>query len=167
VPHDPYYLAARAAEERAIAESADTPKARAVHLELAARYDDLVDAERRRAAEPQNATVVQFDTSKGRLKSHRAKQSAFTIFRSAAEEAATKARQKERNDEAGHMSSISGLVISTPGAELPYKVVLRHEGSPDTERAFRTMQECEAFIRRNTPSPAAPITAYDQGECTE
>lgn len=91
----------------------------------------------------------------------------FSVFRSAAEEAATKASQDEWDNEGGHMSSTSGLVVSTPGAELPYKVVLRHESSPDTERAFSTMQECEAFIRRNTPRPAAYKTAHDQWDCAK
>ena len=87
----------------------------------------------------------------------------FSVFRSAAEEGATKAEQHELDNEGGHMSSTSGLVISTPGAELPYKVVLRHEGSPDTERAFSTVQECEAFIRRSTPKPKVRSTLFDQG----
>jgi cold shock CspA family protein len=86
----------------------------------------------------------------------------FSVFRSVAEEAATKAEQDEWDNEGGHMSSTSGLVVSTPGAELPYKVVLRHEGSPDTERAFGTMQECEAFIRRKTPKPKPRSTLLDQ-----
>ncbi len=87
----------------------------------------------------------------------------FSMFRSAAEEAATTAEQHVWDNEGGHMSSTNGLVISTPGAELPYKVILRHEGLPDTERAFSTVRECEAFIRRNTPHPAAYSTLRDQG----
>jgi cold shock CspA family protein len=84
----------------------------------------------------------------------------FSVFRSAAEEAATKSAHEW--DEGGHMSSTSGLVVSTPGAELPYKVILKHEGMPDTERAFRTMHECEAFIRRNTPNAQPSSTLLDQ-----
>jgi hypothetical protein len=92
------------------------------------------------------------------------KEKSFTIFRSAAEEAATAVAQNDWDSEGGHMSSTSGLVISTPGAELPYKVVLRHEGSADTERAFGTMQQCEAFIRCNTPRPAAHKTAHNEAD---
>jgi cold shock CspA family protein len=87
----------------------------------------------------------------------------FSVFRSAAEEAATKAEQDEWDNEGGHMSSTNGLVVSTPGAELPYKVILSHEGLPDTERTFRTVRECEAFIRRNTPRPPAYSTFRDEG----
>jgi hypothetical protein len=97
-----------------------------------------------------------------------AKDKSFSVFHSAAEEAETKRendaikRQEQSWDnEGGHMSWTSGLVISTPGAELPYKVVLRHEDLPDEERSFRTMQECEAYIRRNTPGPPLPRTAHD------
>jgi len=87
----------------------------------------------------------------------------FSVFRSAAEEAATTSEQHEWDNEGGHMSSTSGLVVSTPGAELPYKVILKHEGTPDTELAFRTIRECEAFIRRNTPNPRPASTLLDQG----
>jgi len=87
----------------------------------------------------------------------------FSVFRSAAEEAATKSTQHAWGNEGGHMSSTSGLVVSTPSAELPFKVILKHEGMPDTERAFRTMEECEAFIRRNTPTAKPSSTLLDQG----
>ncbi len=43
---DRYYHAARAAEERRIAMASAVLKARAVHLELAERYDALVDGRR-------------------------------------------------------------------------------------------------------------------------
>ena len=42
--HDRYYHAARAAEERHIALGASNLKARAIHLDLADRYDSLVEA---------------------------------------------------------------------------------------------------------------------------
>jgi len=77
----------------------------------------------------------------------------FSVFRSAREEAAIKAARDKWANGGGHMNSTSGLVVSTPGAELPYKVLLRHAGLPDTEHPFRTIRQCEAFIRRNTPRP--------------
>jgi cold shock CspA family protein len=89
----------------------------------------------------------------------------FTIFRSAAEEAAARAGLEGWDNEGGHMSSTTGMVVSTPNAELPYKVILKHEGSPETERPFATMSECEAFIRRNTPRPHTGGTFRDQGPC--
>lgn len=61
------------------------------------------------------------------------------------------------------MSAVAGRVVRTPDAELPYKAVMTHNGSADTERAFATVQECEAFIRRNTPVPALRCTVYDRG----
>jgi hypothetical protein len=43
VTDDRYYFAARAAEERRAAMASSVLKAWAIHLELAARYDDLVE----------------------------------------------------------------------------------------------------------------------------
>ena len=87
----------------------------------------------------------------------------FTAFRSAAEEAAmTKAEQDNWDNEGGHMSSTAGRIVRTPKCHMPYKVVLSHDGGGDTERAFVTMREAEAFIRRNTPVPAARRTLYDR-----
>jgi hypothetical protein len=59
------------------------------------------------------------------------------------------------------MSSTHGRVVLTPGAELPYKVILTHEGLPLTELAFATMRESEACIRRNTPRPLSRNTLRD------
>lgn len=84
----------------------------------------------------------------------------FTPFRSAAEE--TKTGEDEWDNEGGHMSSSAGRVIRTPRSTLPYKAVLAHCGRAETERGFATMREAEAFIRRNTPVPAARRTLYDR-----
>jgi hypothetical protein len=43
--NDRYYHAARAAEERRVAMASSVLKARAIHLELANRYDALVEGE--------------------------------------------------------------------------------------------------------------------------
>jgi len=87
----------------------------------------------------------------------------FTAFRSAAEEAATtKAEQESWDNEGGHMSSTAGRIVQTPGSDTPYKVVLTHDRGEETTRAFATMREAEAFIRRNTPVPAARRTLYDR-----
>ena len=87
----------------------------------------------------------------------------FTVFPTAAEEAAAKAGEAEWDNEGGHMSSTAGRIVSTPGAALPYKVVLSHHGCADSERGFATMREAEAFIRRNTPVPGASLSAlYDR-----
>jgi len=88
----------------------------------------------------------------------------FTIFRSAAEEAATKAEHDNWDNEGGHLSSMAGRILQTPDSAVPYKVVLTQDGGKTTEHAFATMREAEAFIRRNTPVPAVTLsTLYDRG----
>jgi len=52
----------------------------------------------------------------------------FTPFRSAAEELAMKPEEDVWNNEGGHMNSSCGLVVSTPGSDLPYKAILSHQG---------------------------------------
>lgn len=59
------------------------------------------------------------------------------------------------------MNSIRGRVVRTPGAELPYKVMLTHDGGTETAHAFATMREAEEFIRRNTPVPPVRSTLRD------
>lgn len=86
----------------------------------------------------------------------------FTPFYSAAEEAMARAEEEGWDNEGGHMSSTCGRVVCTPGAELPYKVVLYHQDRDETSNAFATIREAEAFIRRNTPVPAARPTLYDR-----
>jgi hypothetical protein len=61
--------------------------------------------------------------------------------------------------EGGHMSSTFGRIVRTSDTVLPYKVVLSHDQCAETERSFATMQEAEAFIRRNTP-PAKPRSTF-------
>ncbi len=87
----------------------------------------------------------------------------FTPFYSAAEEAAAKSEKESWDNEGGHMSSTSGRLVRTPDADLPYKVVLSHDDGAETVHAFATMREAEAFIRRNTPVPAAALSKiYDR-----
>jgi hypothetical protein len=87
---------------------------------------------------------------------------AFTVFRSAAEEAAMRLEQTWEN-EGGHMSATAGRVVRGSSAELPYAVILQRHLSEATEHHFATMREAEAFIRRNTPVPAAALSAlYDR-----
>jgi hypothetical protein len=82
----------------------------------------------------------------------------FTPFYSAAEEAMKKAEEESWDNEGGRMKPSYGRVVCTPGARFPYKVVLTHPGQADSARAFATMREAEAFVRRNTPVPAARST---------
>ena len=86
----------------------------------------------------------------------------FTPFRSAAEEASNKGNQESSDLEGGHMSSERGKIVHTPGSDLPYKAILTHDAGEDTQHAFATMREAEAFIKRNTPVPTARRTTYDR-----
>ena len=87
----------------------------------------------------------------------------FTVFRSAAEEAEMRSERESWENEGGHMSSTAGRVGHLRGADLPYVVTLTHERSAATEHPFATMREAEAFIKHNTPVPAAALsTAYDR-----
>ena len=98
--HDRYYDAARAAEERTLAMASTSLKVRAVHLELAARYDARVKAntERWPVTELVHENEVLPIHSKGGLADDvgsAPKGQSFTLFRSAAEEAATKRSEEE------------------------------------------------------------------------
>jgi hypothetical protein len=65
-------------------------------------------------------------------------------------------------NEGGHMSSRFGRIVRHPADPLPYKVVLSHDGGGESERAFATMREAEAFVRRNTPRPRPRSTLWDR-----
>lgn len=80
----------------------------------------------------------------------------------AAEEPASKSAQDGAAGEGGHMSSERGRIVQTPGSDLPYTAILTHDAGRDTEHAFATMREAEAFIKRNTPVPSAHRTTYDR-----
>ena len=66
--HDRYYDAARAAEERSLAMASVSLKVRAIHLDLAARYDARVEANTDRwpAAEPLDESEAEPVSSGGR-----------------------------------------------------------------------------------------------------
>ena len=82
----------------------------------------------------------------------------FTAFRSAAEEAAMKVEQK-----GGRVKALAPRVMHVPGADLPYQAVLSGPPGQAPRRSFATMREAEAFIRCNSPLPAAALSAlYDR-----
>jgi hypothetical protein len=90
----------------------------------------------------------------GTLKLH------FTPFFSAAEETVASAEEAWTN-EGGHMHARGGHIVQTPQSAKPYKVLFDHEDGTDTEQACTTMRECEALIRRRTPTPplgTRPVT---------
>ena len=84
----------------------------------------------------------------------------FTAFLSVREEAGR--AEEHWENEGGHMSATQGRIISTPDGRVPYKVILSHHGSADTERPFASMRAAEAYVRRNTPRPAARSTLWDR-----
>jgi hypothetical protein len=87
----------------------------------------------------------------------------FTIFRSAAEEAAMRIADQRWENEGGRMSSTAGYVTRLAGADLPYTAVLKRQRGVALERSFRTMREAEAFIRRHSPVPPRALsTLYDR-----
>jgi len=91
------------------------------------------------------------------------KNTTFTIFRTAAEEAQLRQDEHAWDNEGGHMSPTGGCVVSKPQAELPYVVTLTHHLSEATEHSFASMREAEAFIKRNTPVSGAVLsTTYDR-----
>ena len=96
------------------------------------------------------------------MKSRDAKDRGFSIFRSAGEEAQMRQHNAAKgDDEGGHMSCISGRIISSPGPGMAFTAVMTREDGSSFEVSFTSMGEAEAFIRRNTPSPAARSTTYD------
>ena len=52
--------------------------------------------------------------------------------------------------------AIGGRVVMTPDERLPYKVVLQHADSADSEHQVATVQAGEALIREQLPVPPAP-----------
>ena len=91
------------------------------------------------------------------------KDTSFTVFRTAAEEAQLRQDEHAWDNEGGHMSSTGGRVVRKPEAELPYGVTLTHHLSETTEHSFASMRQAEACIKRNTPVPGAVLsTTYDR-----
>jgi hypothetical protein len=60
------------------------------------------------------------------------------------------------------MAATRGRIVRTPAKARPYKVVLEHEGAPDTEAPVSTMREGEALIRLETPAPPTRSTLRDR-----
>ena len=93
----------------------------------------------------------------------RPKRGGFSIFRTAQEEAHMKVEEANRDTEGGHMSCTTGRIVSVPGSDKPFKAIMSQESGQTSEHLFATMQEAEAFLRRNTPRPQPRSTTYDHG----
>ena len=86
----------------------------------------------------------------------------FSIFRSAGEEAEMRQHDAaQRADEGGHMSCTSGRIVCSSDPGMPFTAVMTREDGTTFDVSFAGMGEAEAFIRRNTPSPAARSTTHD------
>lgn len=87
----------------------------------------------------------------------------FSIFRSAAEEAAMRVECEIWENEGGHMSAVAGHIMHRRSAKSPYTVVLQRHLGEATEHHFATMREAEAFIGENTPISGSTLsTLYDR-----
>ena len=86
----------------------------------------------------------------------------FTALPSVAEATGGCSPKEIWENEGGQMSATRRRIISTPDGEVPYKVILSHHESADTERTFTSMRAAEAYIRRNTPRPAPRSTFWDR-----
>lgn len=87
----------------------------------------------------------------------------FTVFRSAAEEAAIRVEAQRWEQEDGRAQGVAPRVMHVPGAKLPYQAVLPGPLGQALHRSFATMREAEAFIRCNSPLPVAALSAlYDR-----
>jgi hypothetical protein len=70
------------------------------------------------------------------------------------------------------MTVTGGRVVVTPGGAHPYKVVLEHETTGDTEHPVSTVSEGEFYIRSKRPLSStrafdfgsSRVTPPDQGE---
>jgi hypothetical protein len=70
--------------------------------------------------------------------------------------------EEEGAGEGEHRSSSYGRIVHQSGDEFPYTAILTHDQCAETECSFATMQEAEAFIRRNTPRPKPRSTFWDR-----
>jgi len=60
------------------------------------------------------------------------------------------------------MVATRGRIVQTPTKNKPYKVVLEHEDSGDTEEPVATIREGEAVIKKETPTPPKRDRLYDR-----
>jgi hypothetical protein len=64
------------------------------------------------------------------------KKAHFTVFRSASEEARAKAEQECWDNEGGHMGSMAGGVVSTPGREMPNEAVPSDDANASSKEYY-------------------------------
>lgn len=86
----------------------------------------------------------------------------FTVFHSAAAEIECASARDKPVAAGTHSHAKSGRVVQLSPGNL--KVVLLHEDGLATEHACASMQQGEALIRRNTPSPPTRDRSRDRDE---
>lgn len=64
--------------------------------------------------------------------------------------------------EGAQMTATSGRIVQTPTGNKPYKVILGHTGTADSEQGVETMREGEALIRLEMPTPPTRDRLRDQ-----
>jgi hypothetical protein len=60
------------------------------------------------------------------------------------------------------MAATGGRIVQTPTEKKPYKVVLEHDGSANSEQGVDTIREGETLIREETPKRRKLSTLLDQ-----
>jgi hypothetical protein len=59
------------------------------------------------------------------------------------------------------MAATRGHVVRTPTKKEPYKVILEHDGGPDTEASVSTVREGEDLIKEEMPTQPERDTTRD------
>jgi len=61
-----------------------------------------------------------------------------------------------------HAACVTSRVVLMTSEELPYTVVVAHDGAENSRRSFLTMRQAEAYLRLSMPTPAPRSTLYDR-----
>ena len=72
-----------------------------------------------------------------------------------------RAAQDGWDDEAAPMCA-AGRIVLNSGSDRRYSAVLTGDDGGLIERAFATMREAEAFVRRSTPAATAQCSVFER-----
>jgi hypothetical protein len=168
---DRTYFTKRARQSRTAAETADYAGSSHIHTTMAVAYDSLaenatetqaprdlpstveaVDGEVRvRGFERQ---VVSFTPDAARLTSDSLLRGANEAANQSSEAIPSTAIPEAETSSSGSVEAATGgRVVTTPEERKPYKVILEHDGGPDTEEPVATVKEGEDLIKQEMPTP--------------
>ena len=82
-------------------------------------------------------------------------------LRTAAESADMRAAQEHWDNDGGQMCVAGRIVLKREG-NLRYAVILTRDEGGFIQRAFATMREAEAFLRRNTPVAVSAGSIFER-----